>query len=464
MNALALTIKTEPLPNSRMAVEINLPIEKCKASYEAALSRLSNSVKLPGFRKGKVPKSVLLQHLGTVQIKAHALEKLLDSAWKEAIKEKSIEPLCEPELQGGFEDLVQRFNPSESLTFTLETDVEPSPKLKASKGLKVEAETISFDPSKVDELIEDSRIQLATLVPIENKAAKIGNVAVISFEGKYKDNNQLIEGGSSDSMDVDLEKGKMIPGFIEGIIGMKVNEEKIIECEFPKDYPQEDSRERKAEFTIKLKELKKRELPELDDAFAKQAGDKSNMEELREDLTKRLKADAERRNKSNREEALVEALVQELEVSLPKTLIDQEVRAIVEQTASSFAQQGMDVKSMFTKDLVQSLMESSREDAEKNLRKKLALSALASSEGITVDDDLLDKKCKEVEKELADEKNIDPKRLKAAVSEDLLHEKLFEWLEVNNAIAEKAPEKNLKKTKPKGKAKKSTSESNQSEN
>ena len=443
MDAAGLTITTNSLPGSRIAVALEIPAERCKNSYEEALSRLSRSIKLPGFRQGKVPRAVILQQLGVARIKATALEALLEAVWREALTTESIEPLCEPELSGGFEKVFESFNPAETLKVTLETDINPSPKLKTTKDLEVTAEVVNFDPGKIEELIEESRKQLATLIPIDNRPAKKGDVAVVTFKGTYEDGKE-IQGGSAESMDIELEEGQMIPGFIEGILEMQINDEKTFECQFPDNYQDEDSRGKKALFTVNLQDLKTRELPKIDDAFAQQASDKKTMVELREDLEKRLKEDSEQRNTNNRKKALIEALVEQLEVDLPKTLIDQEVRIIVEKTAQQFAQQGMDVKSMFTPDLVKSLMESSKEEAEASLRRKLALQALAAVEKISVEEKEIDIKLKEVSQELSGEKNIDPKRLRDAVVDDLLEEKLFKWLDENNNVLTKNSEESTK--------------------
>merc|ERR1711981_502498 len=218
---------------------------------------------------------------------------------------------------------------------------------------------------------------------------------------------------------------------------------KILKCEFPKDYHQEEAKGRKAEFKVILEDLKIKELPELNDDFAKQASDKENMTDLRLDLEKRLKEDTDRKQVKKRQDSLLDALVKELEVELPQSLIEQEVRVIVEQTAQNFAQQGIDVKSMFTPELVKSLMESSKGEAEKKLRQKLALNALAKAEKIEVSQKEINSKIKEVEADikLSKQKNIDTDRLKEAVTDDILQEKLFIWLEENNTIIEKAPEK-----------------------
>ena len=436
-----LTVKTSPRPGSRIALELAIPAERSQNAYEKALDSLSRSVRLPGFRKGKVPRAVLLQQIGPLRIRATALEDLVDAAFREALEQQndSIAAIGRPELSEGFEAVLERFEPGQALAFTLELDVEPSPSLKSTKGLKAEAETVSYDPARVDELLDQSRRQMATLVPVEGRAAQNGDVAVLSFSGIYADNEEAISGGSSDAMEVELEEGRMIPGFIEGVIGLEIGATKTVDCQFPESYPQEDAAGRAARFTITLKDLKARELPALDDAFAQQASDKQTLAELRSELETRLKDDAERRTKANRHNALVEALVEQLEVELPETLVQQEIRNLIEQTAGQIAEQGMDVKKLFTPDLVRSLMDTSRPEAEQRLRRSLALKALAKAEGVSVEDEALEAKVKEISRGLSQQGNIDPQRLRQAVADDLLQDKLLEWLEANSTITEKAP-------------------------
>ena len=364
MSAAALKVTTESRPSSRLAVTVTIPGDRSKASYEDAIRNLSRSINLPGFRKGKIPRTVVIQQLGPTRIKATALESLVDSIWKDAIQQESLEPLSQPELSGGYEGLLDSFNPGEEFVLTLEADVAPTPTLKATKGLKAEFEPVVYDAAKVDSLLEDSRKQLATVVPVEGRAAEKGDIAVLGFKGSFSDDGTEIEGGSADSMDVDLEHGRMIPGFIEGVIGMNIGDTKTVNCQFPDDYPKEDARGRKADFEIELKDLKTRELPALDDAFAKQASDQETLADLRKDLEQRLKNDADRQQTSNRRDALLKALVEQLEVDLPEALIQQESRNLLEQTAAQLAQQGMDIKKMFTPDLVRNLMQNSRPEAE----------------------------------------------------------------------------------------------------
>merc|ERR1711907_506329 len=251
---------------------------------------------------------------------------------------ESITPLCEPELEDGFESLVIRFNPEENLKLILKTDIEPKLKLNKTKGLKVEIVKNKFDPKSIDEALEKSRNQLANIIPVVDRPAQMGDIAVISFNGIYKNSKKSIEGGSSESMDLELEKNKMIPGFVEGIIGMNINEKKELNLTFPKDYAHEESKGKEAIFEIHLKDLKK-------------------------NLELQLKDNFEKTQRNIKIEALIDALSKELEVEIPKSMIDLEVQHNIEQTAQRFAQQGLDVKSTFTPELIKSLAESSRPQA-----------------------------------------------------------------------------------------------------
>jgi len=445
-----LIVKTTALPQSRVALELEIPSNTCKSCVNETINSISRSAKIPGFRLGKIPKQVLIQRIGITQLHASALEKIIDKSWNQALKMESIEPLSEPELVDGFESILKIFNPEKPLKITLQTDIAPELKLKKSKGLSVEIKKSKFDPKSIDEALEKSRNQLANIIPVNNRPAKLGDIAVVSFKGIYKDSKKEIDGGSSDSMDLELEKNKMIPGFVEGIVGMKIDDNKTLTLRFPEDYSHEDSRGKEAIFEVSLKDLKEKELPELNDDFAKQSGNKDSLKELKKDIEKQLKENFDNTQKNIKVEALMDALSKELDAEIPKAMIDIEVRNNIEQTAQRFAQQGMDIKSTFTPELVKSLAESTRPQAEKNVQRNLALKALSEREKITVEDEEIDQKMKEYEDEISKSpKQIDIQKLKDVVRNDLLQEKLITWLEENSAIKE-INEKTTKATTKKG--------------
>ncbi|GCE64774.1 trigger factor [cyanobiont of Ornithocercus magnificus] len=444
MSAADLKVTTETRPGSRLLVVLTVSAERCHASYEGAIRRLSRSVKLPGFRKGQVPRPVLLQQVGSLRIRANALEDLIETVWQEALERESIEALGQPEISAGFEVLLDAFRADEALTVTLETDIAPTPKLKATKGLKAEVEKVDYDPNRIDEMLEQSRKQLATLVPVEGRAAKSGDVAVVSFRGTYSDDGSELEGGNTDTMDVDLEDDQIIPGFTEGIIGMAIGDERAINCRFPDDHPSKNARGRQVDFLVNLQDLKTRELPALDDAFAKQASEKETLVELRADLEQRLRDDVERQKTNNRHDALLKALVEQLEVDLPETLVERETRNLVEQTAEQFAHQGVDVKSLLTPEFVRNLMKSSRPEAERRLRRSLALTTLARDEQLKLEESVINAKMQELSRQLSGQGGFSPQHLRQAVTNSLLQDLLLKWLEENSTIIEVKPEPNPK--------------------
>ena len=450
----SLIVKTSSLPQSRIAVEIEIPPSTCKSCVDETLKTISRSAKIPGFRAGKIPKQVLIQRIGLIQLHASALEKIIEKSWNEALTIKSIKPLSEPELVDGFEAILEKFNPEKPLKIVLNTDIEPTLKLKKTKGIKVEVTVDKFNSKSIDEAIERSRKQLANIVPVNDRPAKMGDIAVISFNGTYKDTNEKIEGGSSDSMDLELEENKMIPGFVEGIVGMQINDNKKLSLQFPDDYSDEKSKGKKAIFEINLKDLKKRELPELNDEFAKQSANKDTLKDLKKDIEIQLKENHENIQKNIKAEALIDGLSKELEVEIPKGMIDLEVKNNIEQTAQRFAQQGIDIKSTFTPELVKSLADSSRPEAEKNVLRNLSLKALSEKEKITISDKDIDIKLKEYENEIKNSPNkIDINRLREVIKNDLLKDKLISWLEENSEIIEKK----VKNTEAKQKTTKSNS-------
>ena len=456
MTKESLKIKTNMLPQSRIEIELEIPSSSCKECIDETIKSISRSAKIPGFRAGKIPKQVLIQRIGISQLYASALEKIIDKSWNQALKRESIEPLSEPELVDGFESLLTKFNPDQNLKIVLQTDIPPVLNLKKTKGISVEVKKNKFDPKTIDEALEKSRQQLANIIPVENRPANFGDIAVISFSGIYKDSKEKIEGGSSDSMDLELEKNKMIPGFVEGIVGMKINEKKKLNLKFPKDYAHKESQGKEAIFEVNLKDLKSKELPILNDEFAKQAGNKSTLKEFKQDIEDQLKTNFVNTQKNIRVEALIDALMNELETEIPKSMIDIEVRNNIEQTAQRFAQQGMDIKSTFTPELIKSLAESSRPQAEINVKKNLAMKALSEKENIMVEDKEVDLKMTDFQDEIKKSANkIDIEKLREVVRADLLKEKLIIWLEENSEIKE--AEEKITKGKT---AKKSNSKTN----
>jgi trigger factor len=443
-----MKVTQEKLPASQIGLEIEITPEMSKQAYEKTLQEFTRSANIPGFRKGKVPRQVLIQRFGTTRIKAAVVEDLIENSLKKAVEQEKIEAIGSFELRSPFEELVSQFEPGSPLTFSAAVDVPPQVNLSTYKGLQVQAEEVKYDPAKVDEVLENYRSRSATLVPVEGRPGQPGDVAVVDFTGHLAKEDpadetepEEIPGGSATDFEIELTPGRFIEGFIEGIIGMGVGETKDVTATFPEGYPQENLSGKPAVFTITLKELKEKELPDLDDDFAQDVSEFETLAELRESLETRFQNEADEATKTNKQEALANELVKHLEVDLPATLVKREVDYMLTQTAMRLSQQGIDVRQMFTSELVQQLRERSRPEAISRLQRTLALGEVAKKESIQVSQDEVAAKVKQLQED-APNQDYDLERLRQVVEEDLIRDKIFAWLEENSTI-ELVPEGSL---------------------
>jgi trigger factor len=441
-----MKVTQEKLPASQIGLEIEITPEMSKKAYEKTLQEFTRSANIPGFRKGKVPRQVLIQRFGSTRIKATVLEELIDDSLKQALEQEKIDAIGNYQLRSSFEDLVNQFEPGSTLTFSAAVDVPPEVQLKQYKGLEVQAEEIKPDENRVDQVLENYRKQTATLVPVENRPAEMGDIAVVDFAGRLvgddiPEDAAEIPGGSAQDFEIELAEGRFIPGFIDGIVGISAGETKEISVDFPEDYVQKDLAGKAAVFTVTVKELKVRELPDLDDDFAQEVSEFETLEALRESLEKRFREEAEQKTKANKERALLDELVKHLEVEIPETLIRREVDYSITQTAMRLSEQGMDVRKTFTQDVISVLRDQARPEAISRIQRTLALGEVAKQESITVEAAEVDAKVEEILKDYSDQE-VDRDRLRQVIEEDLLKDKIIAYLEENGAV-ELVPEGTL---------------------
>lgn len=441
-----MKVTQEKLPASRIGLEIEVPPEMSKQVYDKTLRKFARDANIPGFRKGKVPIKILTSQFGP-RLKAAALEELVDESIKKAIEQEEIDALGNIELRTSFEDLFANFEPGTALVVSAALDVPPEANLTQHTGLTIQAEEVPYQDKKVEEVLEDYRNRLATRVPVEGRPAQENDLAVVDFQGvlaKASDDDEETEipGGSGTDFELELSEGRFIPGFVDGIIGMTIGETKTVQATFPDPYPQEDLAGKEAVFTVTLKEIKEKELPDLDDDFAQEVSEFETLAELRESLETRYRKEAEDKTRANKQQAMLEALVKHLEVEIPETLVSREVDYMITQTAMQLQQQGMDIKKMFTAELVEQLRGSTRPEALTRLHRTMALGEVVKKESIKVEPDELNAKVQDVLSDLENTEGIDQQRLREAMEEDLLKEKVFEWLEANNTL-ELVPEGTL---------------------
>ena len=427
-----MKITQERLPDSQIGLEIEISGDTSRNSYEKVIRQLARSSNIPGFRKGKVPRPILIQRMGTARIKAAALEEMIQTSLKDALEQEKIEALGNYTLRSSFDELVQQYEPGETLVFSAAVDVPPIPELGDYQSLSVKAEESQYDPQQIEDYLEQIRNQQADIAPVEDRAAEAKDIAIVDFAGKLTEGEEAgteIEGGSATDFQVELVEGKLIPGMIEGIIGMKPEETKEVAVTFPEDYPKEDLAGKPAVFAITLKELKTKQLPELDDEFAEEVseGEHETFDAFKASLEEQFKKKAENETKNNINNALIEALLETSQVELPDTMVQEEVTQVLTQTLMQMQQMGLDVKQIVNPDTIPRMRENARPEALANLKKSLIIAEIAEKENLSPDETAITEKMAEISQELSGQE-VDTEKLKKLVIEDLTRENTLDWL------------------------------------
>lgn len=429
----------EKLPASQLGLEIEVPADKTQKAYDDTVRKLARTVNLPGFRKGKVPTQILIQRLGADRIKASVIEDLVDDSLKAAIKQENIEALGNYQLKSSFDELISSYQPGQPFTFKAAVDVPATVTLGTYKGLSFKAEQTDYDPAQLDEYLEGKRREMATLIPVEDRGAQTGDVAIADYEGRYvneagEEEGDVIPGTKAEDFSLDLEEGKFIPGFVDGFIGMKPEETKKFTVTFPDDYGNEEMAGKQVSFTTTLKELKTRELPDLDDDFASEATSEEfeTLEAWKANLEERFKENAEITTKNSVRRYLLEQLAENNSVDLPEVSVAEEVTAVLTQQMMEFSRMGIDVNRIFTKDMIPKLREAARPEAEQRLGNSLILTEIAKVENITADEAKFNDRLEEAKAEL--QQDYDEERLKEAIREELTIEATLDWLQEQSNI------------------------------
>jgi trigger factor len=433
-----LKVTQEKLPGSQVGLKIEISPDQSREAYEQTVTKFMRSAQIPGFRRGKVPRQVVMQQLGTLQIKAKTLEDLVESTFRDALVQEKIDALGNFQLVSDFEELLTQFEPGAPLIYSASIEVPPEATLKRYTEFQIKAEEVKYDPDQVDRVIDEQRSSRSTLVPVEGRTAESGDVAQIDFSGQYflgDDKTELTEipGGSATDFQVELTEGQFIPGFIDGIVGMNPDETKEVELKFPDDYPQEDLAGKSAVFSITLKDIKTKELPEVNDEFVQEISEFKTVAELREFLAERYRKEAQDKTDFNVQAALLDALVEEIEVELPEILVTNEVSFLINQMAQRLQDQGIDVNKLFNRDSIAGLKDRYRDEAVVRVKRTLALATVAQLESIELQVEAVEARFQELMGQMRDQ-NIDRDRLKQVIEEELLQQKVITWLKERSEI------------------------------
>jgi trigger factor len=433
-----MKVTQEKLSGSRVGLEIEIPAEMSKKVYDKVIQDLSRNAKIPGFRKGKVPRQVMLQRFGTESIKQAVVEDLIQDGFKSALQQENIPAIGNYQVLSSFDELVKQYQPGEAFSFSASVDVPPEVKLSDYPSLKVQAEENPYDPAQVDEFLEERRTEKATLIPVEGRSAQSGDVAVVDYVGKYlplQEGEEPLEisGAEVSDFEMELSEGRFLNDIINGIIGMNIGETKEVSVQFPEDYPREDLAGKTTLFTITLKDLKEKELPALDDDFAQEVSEFETLSELRASLEGQFQEKAEQGQTANIENAILKELLNYIEIDLPETMIQQEVETMLRQTLAQLQSYGIDTKKILNRESTAQLQQESRPEAINRLKQSLGLEEIGKQRSLPIPPDKMEAEIDKWKKQLGGQK-YDPERLQEVVESDLMKEEAMKWLRENVAV------------------------------
>jgi trigger factor len=380
-------VTQEKRPGSQIGFRFVIPMEQVKRGYDKTLREISAASDIPGFRKGKAPVSMVIRAVGKERVKAAALEDLLETTVKKALKEANIEPITSFKVDGGTDALLEIYNPEADLSFSGSVEVYPEVTLGNYKGLRVQVERAEPDYAKeVDETLERYRGERATLIPVSDRPAQMGDVVILDFTATFADGSP-VEGSTAHDFDLVLEPGNLYPGFCEGIVGMGIDDIKEIVVTIPEDYFDSQLAGKVLKFRVTLNDLKARELPDLDDQFAQAISSFSTLEELRSFLRKRAELNAVKQSQKNLYDAILAEIMKDLEIDLPESLVEKEVVSMVTQTLENLQEnQGIPVDDLIaaTRANWSELSKQLRPEAILRVRRSVVIGELIDREKIEV--------------------------------------------------------------------------------
>jgi trigger factor len=375
---MATAVKTTvtELPHSRVRVEAEIPADEVQRTLESQARKLGREMKLPGFRQGKIPPTIVIQRLGRDPILDEAVRDQLTGWYMKAIDDSGIAPVGDPQVDLG--DLPGEGKP---LTFSFEVGVRPTAELGAYRGLEVGRREPSVDPEAVADELENLRERFAHLHTVK-RPAEMGDFLTIDFEGTV--DGEPFPGGEGRDQLVELGSGNLIPGFEEGLVGAVEGEERIVTATFPEEYGAKHVAGKEAAFQIRVKDVKHKHLPDLDDDFASDSAGFDTLDELRENITERMLELDQEHVESEFRAAALDAVVDEATVEVPDQLVEARAGELVTRMLHALGHQGV-TKDHYLKisgKTERELVEDAKPEAELALRREAVLAAIIRAERI----------------------------------------------------------------------------------
>lgn len=413
--------------------EITVEAEKFDEAIKKVYFKSAKYFNIPGFRKGKAPMQIVEKYYGKEIFYEDAFNEVAEGALEEAVSENKVDVVSRPEVD------IKQIEKGKDLIFTVVMQTKPEAELGKYKGIEIPKIEYNVSDEDINHELEHMQEHNSRLISIDDRAVKKGDIATIDFEGFV--DGKSFEGGKAENYDIELGSNTFIPGFEDKIVGMKIDEEKDVNVKFPDEYFSKELAGKDATFKVKLHEIKKKELPKLDDEFAKDVSEFDTLDELKEDLRKKLEKQNADKEKYETEEAVVKALCENTKVDIPSGMVETEVDRMLNDFKGRLSYQGLKIE-QYLKMLGKTEDEMRKEyepQAIEGIKSRLAIEAVIKAEKIEATDKEVEEKMQEMAKNYGkenDESFLKNENVRNYIKEGIESEKAIDVL-IKNAKMKK---------------------------
>lgn len=371
-----MSLQVEKLEKNMAKLTIEVSAEELEKALEGAYHKNKNRISIPGFRKGKAPRKMIEQMYGKEVFYEDAANALIPQAYDKALEECTEDIVSSPKID------VTQIEAGKPFIFTAEVALKPEVTLGKYKGVEVDKADVEVSDEEVDAEINKERENNARTITVEDRPVKDGDMTVIDFEGFV--DGVAFEGGKGEDYPLTIGSGSFIPGFEEALIGAQIGVETDVNVTFPEDYQAQELAGKPAVFKCTVKEIKEKELPELDDEFAGEVSEFDTLAEYKEDVKKKLAEKKETEAKNAKEDAVIEAIIADASMEIPDAMVETQQRQMVEDFAQRIQSQGLSMEQymQFTGLTPDKLLEQIKPQALKRIQSRLVLEAVVTAENI----------------------------------------------------------------------------------
>ncbi len=427
-----MNCKVEQTKNANeVKVEITIEAEKFEEAIKKVYFKSAKYFNIPGFRKGKAPMQIVEKYYGKEIFFEDAFNELAGEALEEAVKENNLDIVSRPDIE------VTQIEKGKELIFTAIMQTKPEAELGKYKGIEIKKIEYNVSDEDIEHELGHIQEHNARLISIEDRPVEKGDITTIDFEGFV--DGKAFEGGKAEGHELEIGSNTFIPGFEDQIIGMKINEEKEIKVTFPEEYFSKELAGKDATFKVKVHEIKKKELPKLDDEFAKDVSEFDTLKELKEDIRSKKQKENDDKVKYETQEAVMKVVCEELKVEIPSGMIETETDNMLENMTQRLSYQGLKLEQYLQ------MMGKTEEEMKKEyepqaieaIKSRLAIEAVIKAEKIEATEKEIDEKLKEMAKTYGkenDEEFIKNENVRKYIKEGLASEKAMDFLVENAKI------------------------------